>query len=351
MSMLKSVDPVVRVRKNTTLLSDYKPNTKERLYTGFRPWDTLTNGMYPGSVYLMGGNKGLGKSTISLMIASSVPVRSLIVSAEETIESIAQRGLRTGAYDIDKKDRKVSIQQTSCTEDMFRAVDTVRPKVLIIDSMNKFKSESGTIGGDFGSGTQMKHLMTGVIERSRSMEMVSIVIGQVRSDGKTIAGPNMIQHDVDCVIIFMKDPKTPALRRARAVKNRWGPSDNWVVMAMTAGGLVDPMEGGEAEFDDPAKVPASIRSRFASSSGNDAFVGAGAGVGTVSQRPRLSLVGSSSRPSPGPSGPSSVSVSSSDEDEFEEEDEASAETDDEAAEHEGDDEDEEFEEDEFDRRE
>lgn len=270
-SMRKSIDPMLKVRDNTILLSDYEPSTKSRIFTGFRPWDKLTSGMYPGSVYLLGGNKGLGKSTISLMIASAVNVRSLIVSAEETIESIAQRGVRTGAYAIDKRDRKVTLQQTSCTEDVFRAIDTLRPNLLIVDSMNKFKSESSWIGGDFGSGSQMKMLVEGVISRSRAMDMVSIVIGQMRSDGKTIAGPNMIQHDVDCVLIFMQDTKTPELRRGKATKNRWGPSGFWVTMAMTEKGLVDPSASSDTSdlLVNGLAKPSAVRSRFASANDGD----------------------------------------------------------------------------------
>lgn len=247
--------PADRSREKSVKLGDYVPNTKQRLFTGFRPWDRLTSGMYPGSVYLLGGNKGLGKSTLSLMIASNLQIPSLIVSAEEPIESISQRALRTGAYDVERRDRKVTLMHTSCSEDVHEAIDLQRPGIVIIDSMNKFMSRTSAIGGSFGSPSQMKFLVDGIIRRSRALDMVSIVIGQVTVAGK-IAGPNMIQHDVDAVLLLAQDPKNLSLRRGRAIKNRWGPTDIWVTMAMTEKGLVDP-----AELDSPATLEGILRAR------------------------------------------------------------------------------------------
>ena len=94
------------------VLGRYKPRPEDRLMTGFRPWDELTNGMVRGFTYLIGGNKGLGKSTIVLQLASLVKERALIVSAEEQMESIGQRAARTGVLLTEQTEEKIAVLNT-----------------------------------------------------------------------------------------------------------------------------------------------------------------------------------------------------------------------------------------------
>jgi len=229
-------------------LGQYEPSPMDRIVTGFRPWDDLMGGgMIPGTTMILGGNKGLGKSTITLKILSMVPTRSLLVTAEEQTELIGQRALRTGVLDVGRSDCKISIVHTSATEDALWAIDEVDPSVIVIDSMNKFLSRRNDLGGSFGSGTQMKYLVDHLRYIADKRRKVVIVIGQVRSDG-TIAGPNMIQHDVDAVFLIKRDPKDKTLRRFSASKNRFGSTDIITVARMTEHGLVDPMEGSTMTY-------------------------------------------------------------------------------------------------------
>jgi len=234
--------------KMVVTLGQYEPSPMDRVETGFRPWDELMGGgMIPGTTMILGGNKGLGKSTITLKILSMVPARSLLVTAEEQTELIGQRALRTGVLDVERGDQKVSIVHTSATEDALWAIDEVDPSVIVIDSMNKFMSRRSDLGGSFGSGTQMKYLVDHLRYIADKRRKVVIVIGQVRSDG-TIAGPNMIQHDVDAVFLIKRDPKDKTLRRFFAVKNRFGSTDVITVARMTERGLIDPMEGSTMTY-------------------------------------------------------------------------------------------------------
>ncbi len=236
-----TLEAAARVRSSMMLLADFKPLSDDRIYTGFGPWDRLTSGMKRGFTYLLGGQKGIGKSTLTLQLASSIPNKevSLVTSAEEQISSVGDRSVRTGVFEREIRDRRVYVQQTSCTEDLFRAIDLCRPNFFVIDSMQKFMSKSSSIGGTFGSSSQLKYLVDGIRERADKMKAVALIIGQVRADGQ-IAGPNMIQHDVDAVIRLTKDSRHPGVVRGIAIKNRGGPTDLWQTMVMTETGLEDP---------------------------------------------------------------------------------------------------------------
>lgn len=238
-------DRAARVRSSVLLLADYEPSTEDRIFTGFAPWDRLTSGMKLGFTYLLGGNKGIGKSTLTLQLASSINPKfvSMVTSAEEQVSSVGDRAARTHVLEREIRDRRVYVQQTNCTEDLFGAIDLYRPNFFVIDSMQKFMSNRSTIGGTFGSGSQMKYLVDGVRERAFRDRSVALIIGQCRADGH-IAGPNMIQHDVDAVLLLTKDTRQPGVVRGKALKNRGGETDVWQTMLMTPSGLEDPT-GGE----------------------------------------------------------------------------------------------------------
>lgn len=246
-TMTVSRDPAAAVRSSVMLLADFEPSTDDRIFTGFQPWDRVTSGMKHGFTYLLGGQKGVGKSTLTLMLASRIPTPevSLVSSAEEQTSSVGDRSVRTGVYERELRDRRVYVQQTSCTEDLFGAIDLYRPRFFVVDSMQKFKSRSSSVGGDFGSPSQLKYLADGVRMRADKYRSVALIIGQVRSDG-SIAGPNMIQHDVDAVLKATKDSRHPGVVRLVAIKNRGGPTDQWQTMVMTESGLEDPAESEES---------------------------------------------------------------------------------------------------------
>lgn len=245
-TMTVSRDPAAAVRSSVMLLADFQPTTEDRIFTGFKPWDRVTSGMKHGFTYLLGGQKGVGKSTLTLMLASMIPNGevSLVSSAEEQTSSVGDRSVRTGVHEREIRDRRVYVQQTSCTEDLLGAIDLYRPRFFVVDSMQKFMSRSTSIGGTFGSPSQLKYLVDEVRARADKYRAVALVIGQVRSDG-SIAGPNMIQHDVDCVLKATKDSRQPGVVRIVAIKNRGGPTDLWQTMVMTENGLEDPSDSEE----------------------------------------------------------------------------------------------------------
>lgn len=248
LSYVKSAVTAKSLADMVVTLGQYEPHSQDRIVTGFAPWDKLVGGgMVLGTTVVVGGQKGFGKSTLILQLASLINAPTLIVSAEEQIESIAQRASRTGVLETERKDGKVSIVHTSATEDLLHAIEVVDPLVIFIDSMNKFMSRRHDMGGTFGSGTQMKYLIDQVRDICDKRRKVGVVIGQVRSDGN-IAGPNMILHDVDVVLYIRKDRQDKSMRRLGALKNRLGDAEVITVAKMTSMGLVDPMQGSEATY-------------------------------------------------------------------------------------------------------
>ena len=212
------------------ILNDVSISENMRMQTGFNEFDrVLGGGIMKGSSILIGGEPGIGKSTLMLqtIVNCSNNYKVLYVSGEESASQIKQRAIR---LKLDTK--KTYIYNDTKLENLLAVIDEIKPEILVVDSLQTLTTND--ITSIAGSSVQM---------RSCSMELVGIIkqlnssiflIGHVTKDG-TIAGPKIIEHLVDTVLYF--DQSTSGLRMIRSTKNRFGSVDEIGIFRMREKGL------------------------------------------------------------------------------------------------------------------
>jgi DNA repair protein RadA/Sms len=205
---------------------------RERLPTGIGEFDrTLGGGIVPGSVILVGGDPGIGKSTILLQVSEAVARQGeivLYVSGEESASQIRMRARRLGI------DSETIILYTET--DVVRVIEEatgVSPGVLVLDSIQT-ASHPG-ISGSPGSVSQVRESAAALVRFAKDRAVPVFLVGHVTKQG-SIAGPRILEHMVDTVLYFEGDKRLP-YRILRAVKNRFGSTDEIGVFEMTTGGL------------------------------------------------------------------------------------------------------------------
>ena len=226
-----------------TLLREVPDADYERIKTGTREFDrVLGGGLVTGSVVLIAGEPGIGKSTILLQtgmllsIAEIVeddmpgdPLKILVASGEETEAQIKHRGLR-----IEKSGGKtIYLLSESNLDRIEEAIIEIDPDVSVFDSVNTMY-RPGTEGAA-GSIAQIKATVAQVVGISRARGMGSFVVAHVTKDG-AVSGPKTLEHLVDCVLEFGREG-TFDLRSIRASKNRFGDTAELALFKMTAEGL------------------------------------------------------------------------------------------------------------------
>ena len=236
----------------TVRLKDAGKEEYIRYKTGIDALDNLFGGgITNGSVTLVGGEPGIGKSTVLLQLANSYKDDGdvLYVSGEE---SPAQIGMRAERLGIDN-DRIIICAQTSF-ELFAEEMQRIKPSLCIIDSIQTLYSES--ISGTPGSVSQAREVTAGLIRIAKSNNMPIILVGHVTKEG-SIAGPKTIEHMVDTVLYFEGD-NTGSYRMLRSVKNRFGRSSEIAFFEMTQKGLI-PVDSSSAllVLGRPLKAPGS----------------------------------------------------------------------------------------------
>ena len=210
-------------------LSSAKGREVERIKTGIGVLDgAIGGGFVKGQVVLLGGEPGVGKSTLALQIADSMSrygLKVIYASGEESIDQIAIRAERIG---IDGNFDVTGEQEIEEVLKLSKGAD-----VLILDSIQTFySSEVGTVPGGV---VQIRSVASKVVEFSKSTGAVSILIGHVTKSGD-IAGPKIVEHIVDSVLSFEGD-RTTDYRILRVHKNRFGPSGEVAIFEMKDTGL------------------------------------------------------------------------------------------------------------------
>lgn len=203
----------------------------ERLKTGVEEFDrVLGGGLIRGSVVLIGGEPGIGKSTLVMQVCSNLSKKVLYVTGEESIQQIKIRADRLKV----KSDNFFVLSETNL-ETIFAAVKEYNPDILVIDSIQTMHSSD--YENSAGTVTQIRECTSILLEDAKKKSYSVIIIGHVTKEG-IIAGPKILEHIVDTVIQFEGDTKQN-YRILRAQKNRFGSTNEIGIFNMHSNGLVE----------------------------------------------------------------------------------------------------------------
>jgi len=221
-----------RRRESPVALTEIEADASERLATGIGELDrVLGGGIVPGGVVLVGGDPGIGKSTLLLQMSERVARAGEVVlyaTAEESRAQIRLRATRLGVG----SERVAVLAET----DVARVVDEasrLSPGTLVLDSIQAVYHPDA--GGSPGSVSQVRESAAALVRLAKETGLPVFVVGHVTKQG-AIAGPRVLEHMVDTVLYFEGDKRLP-YRILRAVKNRYGSTDEIGVFEMTARGL------------------------------------------------------------------------------------------------------------------
>ena len=226
-----------RARKPTPL-AEVAVEEGERISTGVPELDrVLGGGLVPASLVLVGGEPGVGKSTLLLMaLASMSRSRSvLLITGEESAAQVSLRAARLGGAEA------VGILAETELDTVCATLEHERPDVCVVDSVQTLHASE--LGSAPGSVAQVREAAGRLLRVAKSAGVATILVGHVTKDG-AVAGPRVLEHLVDCVLQFEGD-RYHEHRVLRATKNRFGSTNELGVFEMTAGGLVgvpDPSE-------------------------------------------------------------------------------------------------------------
>ncbi|HZW77270.1 MAG TPA: DNA repair protein RadA [Flavobacteriaceae bacterium] len=188
----------------------------------------LGGGLVPGSLTLLGGEPGIGKSTLMLQLALKLPYKVLYVSGEESAQQIKMRAER-----IHPSSENCYILTETKTQHIFRIIEEIEPDVVIIDSIQTLHTE--TIESTAGSISQIRETASELIKFAKETATPVILIGHITKDGN-IAGPKILEHMVDTVLQFEGD-RSHLYRLLRAHKNRFGSTSELGIYEMRGDGL------------------------------------------------------------------------------------------------------------------
>ena len=229
-------------------------NDQDRLVTGISELDrVLGGGIVPGSMVLIGGDPGIGKSTLILQLLAALARQEqkvLYVTGEESVAQIRMRADRLAV-----KSKHIFIATENSVQAITGLADEVKPAFLAVDSIQTMYSEE--VGSAPGSVTQVRESTSLLVTLAKSTGLPIILIGHVTKDG-AIAGPRVLEHMVDTVLYFEGD-RGQVFRVLRTVKNRFGSTNEIGVFEMKESGLAE-VDNPSALFlaERPVNVPGSV---------------------------------------------------------------------------------------------
>lgn len=228
-------NPLLRPQR----LSELEEVREERLSTGIDEFNrVLGGGIMSSSVVLIGGEPGIGKSTLMLQLAAQLPQKNILyISAEESPHQIRSRALRMGV-----NSENLFLLSETQLENILEALSFQKPDILIVDSIQTiystlYESSPGTV-------TQVRECTSKLMQVSKREGIVTFIIGHITKEG-TIAGPKVLEHIVDTVLQFEGDSHY-RYRILRALKNRYGSTNEIGVFEMNETGLREVRNPSEA---------------------------------------------------------------------------------------------------------
>ena len=204
-----------------------------RFSTGMGELDrVLGGGAVAGSLVLVGGAPGIGKSTLLLQICNCLCSSRtvLYISGEESERQLKMRGIRLGV-----SPENLYILSETRLSNILEAVESIKPDILIVDSIQTLYNEENDSSP--GSVSQVKDCTMSMMQLSKTDGITVFVVGHINKDG-AIAGPKVLEHMVDCVLYFEGDPNN-SYRLLRAAKNRFGSTNEIGVFEMIGTGLIE----------------------------------------------------------------------------------------------------------------
>ena len=214
-------------------ISEIDMQSKQRMKTGFEELDrVLGGGIVPGSLVLVGGDPGIGKSTLLLQVCRNLTQSRevLYISGEESLQQIKMRAQRIGEF----SDRLQIFCDTSL-ERIEQVIEREKPQVVIVDSIQTMYSEQ--VGSAPGSVSQVRETTARLLQIAKGRDITVFIVGHVTKEG-VVAGPRVLEHMVDTVLYFEGD-RHASYRILRGVKNRFGSTNEIGVFEMREEGLLE----------------------------------------------------------------------------------------------------------------
>jgi DNA repair protein RadA/Sms len=234
-------------------LRDVAAPHAERLETGIAELDrVLGGGLVPGSLVLLGGSPGIGKSTLTGMALGNLGAagrRVLYVSGEESTAQVRLRAQRLGEAAL----AVPALAETSLGA-VVATLEAERPDACVIDSIQTLHDES--LSGAPGSVGQVRESANAVMEVAKRIGCAVVLVGHVTKEG-AVAGPRVLEHLVDCVLFF-EGERERSFRTLRALKNRFGATSEVGVFEMRSGGLVEVADASARFVGEASAAPGSV---------------------------------------------------------------------------------------------
>lgn len=211
--------------------SEIETKNQPRLKTGFEEVDRVFGGgIMPGSIILLAGDPGIGKSTLLLQIATQIKADVLYLSGEESAHQIKNRAER-----LEIKNDQIDFLAETEIENIKLAFENESYQLAIVDSIQTVYNAE--IPAAAGSPSQIRECALQFLEIAKKKNLTIILVGHVTKDG-SIAGPRLLEHMVD-VVIYLEGERYRQLRVLRGIKNRFGPTDEIGLFEMKGNGMVE----------------------------------------------------------------------------------------------------------------
>ena len=234
-------------------LADVEAPKIPRLRTGIGELDrVLGGGLVPGSLVLLGGSPGIGKSTLTSMALGNLAGagrRTLYVSGEESAAQIKLRAERLPGAAL-----QVPVVAETDLDTVLATLEAERPEVCVIDSVQTL--HAAELSGAAGSVGQVREVADRITRLAKARDIAVLLVGHVTKEG-ALAGPRVLEHLVDCVLQF-EGERERTYRTLRALKNRFGSTNEAGVFEMAGGGLVEVADASARFVGEATRAPGSV---------------------------------------------------------------------------------------------